>query len=817
MPKSKQQNTPAATSSSQDQSTPLIRRLLKENEGIIIRNPNSTGYICTVCQAAKSRWWTGQWYNCEKHLTENTTHLKNMQNASNKANNTQNLEDEESGEDDQGNEEDAEERDEDEGQDEEIDVTDKEERKNNKSSEEKIVRKIVMSKKANKSEASDRARDDQKQNVEGFEQDESVANANEVVQEGQKPNIQFKASNEELELTFIYGKFILENRLPFTIGKPLTGLVSFLSEHYSPSLLQGFSTSRQTMTKVAKTLSGELKAKIFKQLQTSPFSLCIDAASDVYGAGYLSVCAKYWDEANPTEVTTKLIAVLPVTTSSTGLTFFNSICSHILDGEAIQNNFMGICSDEAGNMMGPQQGVCYRLQQRFKHIIVVRDFCHLFNGVFKKAIKAFPDKIISLIKDICTHFSDSIQRAACLQELQKLNQLTELEVLSLNNTRWLSARDNITRILEIWPSLKLYFNAYGTKAQKNYFSQVNEAYLRSLLILTNQLNDYNEYFQHENLYYSEATDQIREAFLVLWNIIAIPEKRNMEFGELYKLPFETLKDQDILKGTKKLFTDDITKNDDLFAEEYLDKFATAKQILSQIELSERQKIANCARKFVLLSLKQMKNKLPYKGDIWDDIDVIFFNEFNQQKWENLKKKFVNIISTDEMKDKFTLEVGKLETKFKKIQLEKLMVNSSPVTLWMSHKNKYPTIYRLVRALLVLPSSSAPVERVFSSLKNIKNAKRNRLSLENLEACLLTYQHYKTLRIPLNLDILKSYTKNMNSQAFNDLICEELRENEVMSEEEDFGVSDVQYSFKEGSKKRITSTGLDRNKKKNKTN
>jgi hypothetical protein len=80
---------------------------------------------------------------------------------------------------------------------------------------------------------------------------------------------------------------------------------------------------------------------------------------------------------------------------------------------------MGICSNEAGNMIGPEQGVCYRLQQRFPHIIVVKHFCHLFNNVFKKAIKAFPDKILSLIKDICNRFSDSHQRAHCLQELTK--------------------------------------------------------------------------------------------------------------------------------------------------------------------------------------------------------------------------------------------------------------------------------------------------------------------------------------------------------------------------------------------------------------
>jgi len=51
------------------------------------------------------------------------------------------------------------------------------------------------------------------------------------------------------------------------------------------------------------------------------------------------------------------------------------------------------------------------------------------------------------------------------------------------------------------------------------------------------------------------------------------------------------------------------------------------------------------------------------------------------------------------------------------------------------------MYEIAKAVFVLPHFSVPVERVFSSMKNIKNLRRNRLTIQNLEACLLGDQHF----------------------------------------------------------------------------
>jgi len=64
--------------------------------------------------------------------------------------------------------------------------------------------------------------------------------------------------------------------------------------------------------------------------------------------------------------------------------------------------------------------------------------------------------------------------------------------------------------------------------------------------------------------------------------------------------------------------------------------------------------------------------------------------------------------------------------------------------------------QLAKALLVLPSSTVPVERVFSQLKDYKNPKRSRLTTENLEASLLVYQEYQSFEFQLTEDMMERY-------------------------------------------------------------
>ena len=56
----------------------------------------------------------------------------------------------------------------------------------------------------------------------------------------------------------------------------------------------------------------------------------------------------------------------------------------------------------------------------------------------------------------------------------------------------------------------------------------------------------------------------------------------------------------------------------------------------------------------------------------------------------------------------------------------------PITFWVEQEQTYPQLSLLAIDILMIPSSSAPVERIFSMVGESTSSKRDRLSDSNLE-------------------------------------------------------------------------------------
>ena len=55
----------------------------------------------------------------------------------------------------------------------------------------------------------------------------------------------------------------------------------------------------------------------------------------------------------------------------------------------------------------------------------------------------------------------------------------------------------------------------------------------------------------------------------------------------------------------------------------------------------------------------------------------------------------------------------------------------PVEFWIENEKTYPSLAPVVCDLLIIPASSVPIERVFSTAGQITSGKRNRLNDRNL--------------------------------------------------------------------------------------
>lgn len=69
--------------------------------------------------------------------------------------------------------------------------------------------------------------------------------------------------------------------------------------------------------------------------------------------------------------------------------------------------------------------------------------------------------------------------------------------------------------------------------------------------------------------------------------------------------------------------------------------------------------------------------------------------------------------------------------------------------------------KLAKSILVLPYTSAPVERVFSQIEDFATPKKSRLTTENLEACLIVQQaqQFEGYDFEITSDMLSKYQTN----------------------------------------------------------
>jgi len=136
-------------------------------------------------------------------------------------------------------------------------------------------------------------------------------------------------------------------------------------------------------------MSQTFKESIFESLERSPFSLSNNGVSDQFGKSFLAVCAKYVDESKDC-VNTKLVSIISMGGSSTGESVYNKIKENIFKSTNIEANFMGICTDEGPNMITKDKGIIGKLLRDYPYIINMPDPSHIYNTIFKKALKAIP-------------------------------------------------------------------------------------------------------------------------------------------------------------------------------------------------------------------------------------------------------------------------------------------------------------------------------------------------------------------------------------------------------------------------------------------
>ena len=423
--------------------------------------------------------------------------------------------------------------------------------------------------------------------------------------------------------------YIIAQNLPFNISQDLIKFIQWILQKYdSNTVLQSKIYPSQVSFIAKECIANTFKEDIFSHLRISPFSISVDEGSDKFGSAYLAVSVRYFATVNSISPQTKLLGVLEMGSSAKGEVLYGKINQLIFSGpfvDKIKQNFMGICSDHASNMIsGGEKGLSNRLRQDFPYIFVTHDYCHSYNLILKEGISSFPSEIIAIINDTCNHFANSPQRKSRFREFQKsLGMDKPLEVLKLVKTRWLSYRDCLDRILALENPLRLYFEEYGDKKQKEYFSETNVVYLKVLACLVNKIGHYIEYFEHEDLTNEAIVRTIRESVILVSDLILeLPDIEMTTVAQLKR--FEEIATINLNEEENGVSNSNFRSLED-FAVKFIHEYSHIEGDLTKLNPDNQQKIIEAAKDFTGNALIKMKKWLPIKEKALFDSENISLN------------------------------------------------------------------------------------------------------------------------------------------------------------------------------------------------
>ena len=155
---------------------------------------------------------------------------------------------------------------------------------------------------------------------------------------------------------------------------------------------------------------------------------------------------------------------------------------------------------------------------------------------------------------------------------------------------------------------------------------------------------------------------------------------------------------------------------------------------SLISLENEVDFANKFREFILGLLHQSKHYLPLKDDYIDLFQVLKPQDSDREYWKDLVDKFPNFVEEVDYAA-FVDDLDKLES-YDFSMLDSIKINYYHQWKKLGEELELKFIHKIAQTLLMIPVSTASLERIFSKLKFIKNPLRSSLNNSSLEACLL---------------------------------------------------------------------------------
>jgi hypothetical protein len=530
--------------------------------------------------------------------------------------------------------------------------------------------------------------------------------------------------------------FAAEHHLPFHQADHLTGT---LKKMFPDSQIAKSMTMKRTKLSyvLQDGIAREEKDEITKICQSNKFSVIIDESTDVSVCQILAIVVRYYDK-NETRVVDALLDSIEVQ-DATGEGLFRSF-EILLDKRNIPiSNIIGFASDNCSTMMGRHSGFQAFLKQKVPSVFILGCICHSFALCANHASSCLPYWLESFVKSVCCYFARSSKRQHAFQLIQDAVKAPNHRILKLAQTRWLSRGQVISRILQQWDALILFFETEATTDKVDGAGDLHKFMLaagtKHILLFVNyviaKVDKMNVEFQSEYFRIHKVFDSVSDEYR---NLMAMFIKHEvMQECELA--------DIDPLNGNlhKKL--------------EKIDVGGRCENFLRQKSLGDNEmQFRRDALSFLSDLCAQIRQRFPLTSDSVlahmrvIDVKTALMHEKRMESIIPLASFFPKLVSE--------IELDNLQDQWKSLAVSKQslgeMVKLEPAIFWFNLRlikdgndhSKFGLLSSFMCEIMALPISSACVERIFSQINMIKTTQTNKLHAATVSNRLLAKQAIK---------------------------------------------------------------------------
>ena len=432
-------------------------------------------------------------------------------------------------------------------------------------------------------------------------------------------------------------------------------------------------------------------------------------------------------------------------------------------------------------MFGENLSVSTLLKKDLPHVAAIKCSCHMIHLCASNSCLKLSTTLEDLCRNIYSHFSRSTLRQKDFVQFQEFVEVQPHKLLKLSQTRWLSLESCVTRILEQWEALRLYFTAFVAEGKDP--SYTTESILKGLS---------NKYVLAQLEFLSAQLRRLNEFNTMFQTTKPMLHHLREEVTKLLRDILSDFINMDVIRKEDP-FTIDVHCLDIRVPLEKVYMGILATNTLSELkdDLDSVLKVKKACLEFLIELVKQIRSRFDMKNPIFRLVEFLIPSNAVKCLPLSLHELFSTLPYLADVAD-----VVSADLEWRRQSLEestKLTPNESSIVFWQKRLNaktingsfKYPNLRKVVACMMSLPFSNASVERVFSLLKRIKTDSRNALKRETLVGLIHAHEGMKAHdihahQIELNTDFIRM-VKAVKSEATDsqahELITKELSTND----------------------------------------